>query len=284
MVAAIFLARPWLRQKIIWQKGIDTLSVSSSRCGARTSGSKDVDVLQGHRCRRASRTPNHVRSWLAAPLDRAWASMAAVNGTEFAFKQHKVRYLVSIAARVLRARGWSLSGRDQGRRPFPIGRGASLRSSSSAALVGSLPPPTRTEQNIARFTAMLQRDLASVAGVLKKCDTVWVLGDFCPPPPRGQLSAFLLISQRLSLTIAKARGSLGCRTRFATARCKFRKDIFGHGANATPAQRRCEACIASARVSISILLRTKTDTRRLLFWPDETQLPRAVLWIFDLIW
>ena len=38
---------------------------------------------------------------------------------------------------------------------------------------------------------MLQNELGSVAGVLNRCHTVWVIGDLCPPPPRGQFDTVL---------------------------------------------------------------------------------------------
>ena len=38
---------------------------------------------------------------------------------------------------------------------------------------------------------MLKKELGTVAGVLNRCHTVWVIGDLCPPPPRGQFATVL---------------------------------------------------------------------------------------------
>ena len=119
--------------------------------------------------------------------------MAAGIGTEFAFKQNKVRYLGLDCLLE-----FATNARD-GHYPDDLGPTTISYwpwSDSQVVIIDGVGPfvashDEKREANVARFTAMLQRDLASVASVLKRCHTVWVLGDLCPPPPRGQLSAVL---------------------------------------------------------------------------------------------
>jgi len=45
--------------------------------------------------------------------------------------------------------------------------------------------------NLAHFTKLLENDLKSIAGVLDRCHTVWVIGDLRPPYESGTLGATL---------------------------------------------------------------------------------------------
>jgi hypothetical protein len=192
VVAAILLAPPWLRQKIIWQKASIPYLFRLADAAPNIE-KKDADVLQELIDAGAPPNTKPCQILVGGPIGSGRTSMAAGIGTEFAFKQHKVRYLGLDCLLE-----FATNAKDG---HFPDDSGPTTISywpwsHSQVVIIDGVGPFVASEDegreaNIARFTAMLQRDLASVASVLKRCHTVWVLGDLCPPPPRGQLSATL---------------------------------------------------------------------------------------------
>jgi len=192
VVAAILLAPPWLRQKIIWQKASIPYLFRLADAAPNIE-KKDAAVLQDLIDGGAPPNTQPAQILVGGPIGSGRTSMAAGIGTEFAFKQNKVRYLGLDCLLE-----FATNAKDG---HFPDDSGPTTISywpwsQSQVVIIDGVGPFVASndegrEANIARFTAMLQRDLASVAGVLKRCHTVWVLGDLCPPPPRGQLSAVL---------------------------------------------------------------------------------------------
>ena len=192
VAAAILLAPPWLRQKIIWQKASIPYLFRLADAAPNIE-KKDADVLQGLIDAGAPPNTTPCQILVGGPIGSGRTSMAAGIGTEFAFRQHKVRYLGLDCLLE-----FATNAKDG---HFPDDSGPTTISywpwsQSQVVIIDGVGPFVASddegrEANAARFTAMLQRDLASVAGVLKRCHTVWVLGDLCPPPPRGQLSAVL---------------------------------------------------------------------------------------------
>src|SRR5262245_58935841 len=97
------------------------------------------------------RTPNHVRSWLAAPLGQGGLPWPPVSALNLPSGSTKSDILVSIACwSSLQARRTVTFRTIQGQRPFLIGRGASLRSSSLTVLVRLLRPTTKDGKQISR--------------------------------------------------------------------------------------------------------------------------------------
>jgi hypothetical protein len=130
---------------------------------------------------------------IGGPIGSGRTAMAAGIGTEFAFKNHKVRYLsldslLEFAASV---------------RPshFPDDFGPTTISywpwsQSQVVIIDGVGPMVAAtehghEANLERFKAMLQNDLKKVVAILKNCHTIWVLGDLSPPPPREELGKLL---------------------------------------------------------------------------------------------
>ena len=192
VVVAIVLAPRWLRQKIIWQKASIPYLFRLADAAPNIS-EEDAKALQKLIDDGAPPTAPPSQVIVGGPIGSGRTSMAAGIGTEFAFKQHKVRYL---GLNSLLEFATSATDRD-----FPDDHGPATISywpwsQSQVVIIDGVGPVVSVaeeshEANIARFTAMLQRDLASVSGVLKQCHTVWVLGDLRPPPPRDELSAVL---------------------------------------------------------------------------------------------
>jgi hypothetical protein len=60
------------------------------------------------------------------------------------------------------------------------------------------------QPNFSRFKAMLDTNLIKVVEVLKRCHTVWVIGDLCPPPRAINSGKYSKSLPKLSRPIAKA--------------------------------------------------------------------------------
>jgi len=192
VVVAIVLAPRWLRQKIIWQKASIPYLFRLADAAPNIS-EQDAKELQKLIDDGAPPTTPPSQVIIGRPIGSGRTSMAAGIGTECAFKQHKVRYLGLDSLLE-----FATSATDSN---FPDDHGPATISywpwsRSQVVIIDGVGPVVSAaeenrEANVARFTAMLQRDLASVSGILKQCHTVWVLGDLRPPPPRDELSAVL---------------------------------------------------------------------------------------------
>jgi pantothenate kinase-related protein Tda10 len=92
LFAAIRLAPPWLRQKITWQKAALPYLFRLANAVA-TIDPKDAIALQSliEGGAPPAKPPRQVV--IGGPIGSGRTSMAAGIGTEFAFKNHKVRYL-----------------------------------------------------------------------------------------------------------------------------------------------------------------------------------------------
>jgi len=189
VVAAILLAPRWLRQKIIWQKAAIPYLFRLSDA-APTISNDDAKCLQDMINKGA---PPAVAPWqviIGGPIGSGRTSMAAGIATELAFKQNKVRYLSldELLEFAANATGY----------PFPDDPGPTTIGYwpwSQAQIViidgvGPLVAGDDREANLAQFKSILQR-LDPIAGVLRQCHTVWVLGDLRPPPPSEKFGAML---------------------------------------------------------------------------------------------
>jgi hypothetical protein len=192
VIVAIVLAPPWLRQKIVWQKASIPYLFRLADA-APNIGGEDAKTLQSLIDAGAPPVTTPCQIIIGGPIGSGRTSMAAGIATEFAFKQNKVRYLgldclLEFATNTTE-------------RLFPDDAGPTTISywpwsQAQVVIIDGVGPfvasnePGR-EANVARFKAMLQNELGTVAGVLSRCHTVWVIGDLCPPPPRGQFDTVL---------------------------------------------------------------------------------------------
>jgi hypothetical protein len=193
LVVAIFLAPWWLRQKIVWQKASLPYLFRLADVAAATVQEADAKILQKLIDDGAPPFTHACQVVIGGPIGSGRTAMAAGIGTEFAFKKHKVRYLSLDSLLEFAANATGGTFPDD---PGPTTISYWPWSQSQVVIIDGVGPMIATneqghEANIERFKAMLQRDLGSVAGVLKNCHTIWVLGDLCPPPPREQLEVLL---------------------------------------------------------------------------------------------
>lgn len=192
VIAAIILAPGWLRQKMIWQKASIPYLFRLADA-ARNIKDEDAKLLQNLIDAGAPPNTQPCQIVIGGPIGSGRTSMAAGIATEFAFKNTKVRYLGldCLLEFAVNSSGGS----------FPDDAGPTTISywpwsQAQVVIIDGVGPfvaasETNREANFTRFETMLKSDLKNVAGVLKNCHTVWVLGDLCPPPPRDQLGAVL---------------------------------------------------------------------------------------------
>jgi hypothetical protein len=189
---AIMLAPPWLRQKIVWQKAAIPFLFRLADA-APNINSEDAKTLQGLIDTDAPPFGDPHQIIIGGPIGSGRTSIAAGIGTEFAFKQKKVRFLGLDCLLEFAA-----SATDS---VFPDDAGPTTISywpwsQAQVVIIDGVGPFLASnepggESNVERFKAMLQNELGTVAGVLKRCHTVWVAGDLSPPPPRAQFSDVL---------------------------------------------------------------------------------------------
>jgi hypothetical protein len=206
VIIAVVLAPPWLRQKIVWQKASIPYLFRLADA-APNIGSEDAKALQSLIDAGAPPVTAPCQIVIGGPIGSGRTSMAAGIATEFAFKQNKVRYLgldclLEFATNTTE-------------HVFPDDAGPATISywpwsQAQVVIIDGVGPfvasnePGR-EANVARFKAMLQNELGTVAGALNRCHTVWVIGDLCPPPPRGQFGTVL---NEFAKAVAEYCGSL----------------------------------------------------------------------------
>jgi hypothetical protein len=205
-IIAVVLAPPWLRQKIVWQKASIPYLFRLADV-APNIGSEDAKTLQGLLDAGAPPVTAPCQIIIGGPIGSGRTSMAAGIATEFAFKQNKVRYLgldclLEFATNTTE-------------HVFPDDVGPTTISywpwsQAQVVIIDGVGPFVASNQpgreaNVARFKAMLQNELGTVAGVLNRCHTVWVIGDLCPPPPRGQFGTVL---NEFAKAVAEYCGSL----------------------------------------------------------------------------
>ena len=192
LVVAIRLAPWWLRQKIVWQKA--ALPYLFRLADVLPTVDKDrARVLQSLIERGAPPYTPPCQIVIGGPIGAGRTSMAAGIGTEFAFKNHKVRYLSLDALLEFAVNSTETC--------FPDDCGPTTISywrwsRSQVVIIDGIGPmlavdDTGGQANVSRFKAMLDANLSKVAHVLKQCHTIWVMGDLCPPPPSDQLGKIL---------------------------------------------------------------------------------------------
>jgi hypothetical protein len=191
-IFAIVLAPPWLRQKIIWQKGAMPYLFRLADA-APTIGAKDAQDLQSLIDAGAPPTTSPCQVVIGGPIGSGRTPMAAGIGTEFAFRKNKVRYL---SLDMLLEFAVTASGHPYPNDAGPTTIGYWPWSEAQVVIIDDVGPLIAAQQhaqqaNLARFNTILQNDLKSIADVLAQCHTIWVIGDLRPPYESGTLPATL---------------------------------------------------------------------------------------------
>jgi hypothetical protein len=194
VVAAVMLAPSWLRQKITWQKASIPYLFRLADA-APTIGRQDANTLLAliNGDAPSSSIPA-CQVIIGGPIGSGRTSMAAGIATEFAFRKNKVRYLSldSLVEFAVAATGGP---------PFPDDFGPTTISywpwsEAQVLIIDDVGPMIASNEpqrqaNLARFTGILNNELASIGAILKQCHTVWVVGDLRPPFASGTLSTTL---------------------------------------------------------------------------------------------
>jgi hypothetical protein len=183
IVFAIVLAVPWLRQKITWQKAalpyLSRLANVTSRIAP-----EDATALQALVEGGTPRLKPPRQIVIGGPIGSGRTEMAAGIGTEFAFKDHKVRY-ISLNRLLEFAASFSDISPEVPDDSGPTTIGYWPWSESQVVIIDDIGPliaaqEPRRQANLAQFSKLLDEDLKSIAGVLAQCHTIWVLGDLRP--------------------------------------------------------------------------------------------------------
>ena len=182
VAAAIWLAVPWLEQKIIWQKAALPYLYRLADA-APTIDKEDAKALQKIIDGGAPPQTAPCAVLIGGPIGSRRTDMAAAIGTEFAFKNCKVRYL-SLDALLEFAAVASTPP------PFPDDHGPKTInywpwSDAQVLIIDGVGPLIAAQDaelaaNVQRFKELLETDLKPIAEVLRGCHTVWVVGDLRP--------------------------------------------------------------------------------------------------------
>jgi hypothetical protein len=182
VAAAIRLAVPWLRQKITWQKAALPYLCRLADA-APTITDEDAKALQKIIDEGAPPNVAPCAILIGGPIGSGRTAMAAAIGTEFAFKNCKVRYLSLDALLEFAATAAAPP-------PFPDDHGPPALdywawSDAQVLIIDDVGPliaaqRAQLDANIQKFRELLKTDLKSVAEVLGRCHTVWVVGDLRP--------------------------------------------------------------------------------------------------------
>lgn len=180
VVAAILLAPPWLRQKIIWQKA--SLPYLFRLADAKTTiAVADAQALQAWIDAGAppGATPGQVV--IAGPIGSGRTSLATGIGTEFAFKANAARYLsfdkLLEFSVTTRREGSVVTYADD---PGPRNIGYWPWAQAQALIIDDIGPVVGSQHGSGSLTAfkqLLDRELSHIQPELTLRHTVWVIGD-----------------------------------------------------------------------------------------------------------
>jgi hypothetical protein len=166
----ILLAKPWLRQKIIWQKAalpyLFRLS-TAKRTMQDADTPKRLQELIDDELPPTNKKPRQVV--IAGPIGSGRTSMAIGIGSEFAFKGATVRYLSAGNLAEFAARRPEV-GDDTG----PTNIGYWPWSQAQVLVIDDIAP--MLGDNIGQLQEILDGKFGRIREVLTKCHTVWVVG------------------------------------------------------------------------------------------------------------
>jgi hypothetical protein len=189
---AVWLAPRWLRQKIIWQKAALPYLARLADV-ERTMGPDVAKALQKLIDDGAPPTTKPSQVIIGGPVGSGRTQFAAGIGTEFAFNKIKTRYIsVQSLLEFAAAAKADQYPDDCG----PINVNYWPWSEAQVIIIDDIgpliaPQHDQSEDILEHFRNILNRELKSIAGVLAKCHTVWVIGDLCPPGSTVLVGGFL---------------------------------------------------------------------------------------------
>jgi hypothetical protein len=181
-IVAIWLAPGWLRQKIIWQKA--ALPYLSRLADMEpTMGEDAAKKLQTLLDSGAPPKVEPAQVVIGGPVGSGRTQLAAGIGTEFAFNNVKTRY---ISIQSLLEFASAARAPDFPDDPGPVNVNYWPWSQSQVIIIDDIGPmiaPQRDQHQamLEHFRGILNDELSSVAPVLARCHTIWVIGDLCPP-------------------------------------------------------------------------------------------------------
>jgi hypothetical protein len=181
-VVAIWLAPSWLRQKIIWQKA--ALPYLSRLADMEpTMGEDAAKQLQALLDAGAPPNVQPTQVIIGGPVGSGRTQLATGIGTEFAFRKVKTRYISIQSLLEFAAAAQPPDFPDDS---GPVNVNYWPWSQSQVIIiddVGPLIAPQRDQHQdvLDHFRGILNDELSSIAPVLARCHTVWVIGDLCPP-------------------------------------------------------------------------------------------------------
>jgi len=168
----------WLRQKIIWQKAaLPYLSRLSTARKTMDQGAAEAlqALIDGPL---PPDTPGR-QVVVAGPIGSGRTSIGAGIGTELAFKKARVRYLSMASLLEFAAQPAAPKFADD---PGPTNIGYWRWSQSQLVVIDDIGPlfvarGRQLEDVVEQFRGILRNELGPIADVLKRCHTVWVIGD-----------------------------------------------------------------------------------------------------------
>ena len=181
VILAVALAPRWLRQKIVWQKA--ALPYLFRLADAQRSiGAAAAKELQAHIDEGAPPNTQPFQVIVGGPIGSGRTAIAAGIGTEFAFKNTKVRYLSVDTLLECAARSSSSRFEDD---TGPANVDYWLWNEAQVIIIDDIGPLIAArdkagQADLDKFREMLCKDLAKIICVLRRCHTVWVFGDLCP--------------------------------------------------------------------------------------------------------
>jgi hypothetical protein len=201
--AAIFLgafvlflvaAPPWFSQKITWQKAALPFVYRLANVNQIEGDAKVLQELVDDVKAPPDKDPRQVV--IGGPIGSGRTEMATGIGTEFAFKNKKVRYVTFSALLEFAKRPELISNpptsphdrNDAGPdniQYWPWIDAQVLIIDDIGPLISAQP---RKADKVAEFKRLLESDLECVAPILRTCHTVWVVGTDNEQPSQGEMA------------------------------------------------------------------------------------------------
>ena len=188
VAVGVLFAPPWIRQKMIWQKASLPYLFRLADMGP-TIGVEAAQKLQALIDKGAPPDTPPVQVVIGGPISSGRTPIAAGIGTEYAFKKTKVRYLDLSSLLEFAAQPPDPTAKPP-KPAYMDDLGPSNLDywpwSESQVLiiddVGPLVAATNPDLNgsLAAFRKLLSEGLGSIAPLVRRCHTVWVMGDLQP--------------------------------------------------------------------------------------------------------
>jgi hypothetical protein len=177
---ALICARPWLRQKIIWQKAALPYLFRLADANGKSISKTAASVLQTLIDQGVPPKAPARQVVIGGPIGSGRSSLATGIGTEFAFRNAKVRYLsfaalleFSMAIDKLRESKFPEDSGPKNIRYWAWNEAQVLIIDDIGPVIGSQHAKTWIDQ----FRSLLALELYPIAEIVARCHTVWILGN-----------------------------------------------------------------------------------------------------------